>query len=75
MLDWKIDWYGGIDYGMDYGIYTNTQLCCVDITNLLIASSALYWPAFIQPPRSCRSQRSREYLISSMDALYTWLHS
>ena len=20
MLDWKKDWYGGIDYGMDYGI-------------------------------------------------------
>jgi len=31
ILDWKIDWYGGIDYGMDYGIYINTQLCCVDI--------------------------------------------
>ena len=31
MLDWKMDWYGGIDYGMDYGIYSNTQLYCVAI--------------------------------------------
>ena len=31
MLDWKKDWYGGIDYGMDYGIYSNTQLYCVAI--------------------------------------------
>jgi len=31
MLDWKMDWYGGIDYGMDYGIYSNIQLYCVAI--------------------------------------------
>ena len=55
MLDWKMDWYGGIDHGMDYGIYishSNTQLYCVAIcllTYVLIASSALYWPAFVQP--------------------------
>ena len=24
----------------------------------------MYWPVFMQAPRSCRGQRSREYLIS-----------
>jgi len=57
MLDWKMDRNGGMDYGMDYGFkkkkstfftVIDTQLYCVAIflTNLFIASSALYWPAF-----------------------------
>ena len=49
-------WYvacGGIDYGIDYGIYSNTQLyymCSYLLTNLFMASSALYWPVFMQLP-------------------------
>jgi len=32
MLDGKMDWNGGMDYGMDCGIHidSNTQLYCVD---------------------------------------------
>ena len=61
-LCWTGKWTG-MEYEMDYGIYifhSNTQLYCVAIcyTNLLIASSSLYWPAFMEPPRSCRGQRS-----------------
>ena len=66
MLDWKMDWNGGLDYEMDYGIYifhSTTQLCFV-ANQQLMASSALYWPAFMQPPQSCRGQRSHAYLIS-----------
>ena len=35
--------------------------CSYLLTNLLIASSAFYWPAFMQPPQSCRGQRSHAY--------------
>jgi len=34
VLDWKMDCNGGMDYGMDYGIYifnSNIQLYCVAI--------------------------------------------
>ena len=34
MLDWKMDWNGGLGYGMDYGIYithSNTRLYYVAI--------------------------------------------
>jgi len=44
-----MDWNGGLDYGLDYGIdifHSTTQLCFV--ANKLIASSTLYWPAFMQ---------------------------
>jgi len=43
-MDWKMDWYGGIDHGMDYGIYSKypTLLCIYSLTNLLVAHSALY---------------------------------
>ena len=41
MLDWKMDWYGGVDYGMDYGIYSNTQLYCVAICLLTMETRAM----------------------------------
>jgi len=65
MLDWKMDWNGGLVYGMDYGIFifhSTTKLCFV--ANQLMSSSTLYCPAFMQPPQSCRGQSSHAYLIS-----------
>jgi len=32
MLDWKMDWNGRMEYGVDYGIYnfhSNTQIYCL----------------------------------------------
>ena len=63
-----LDWNGGMDYAISKNNTfprNNTRLYCVAICLLTYsASSALYWPSFMQPPRSCRGQRSHAYLIS-----------
>ena len=56
MLDWTMDWYV-VWNGLPSLQQHPTRLCY-----LFIASSALYQPAFMQPPRSCRGQRSHSQL-------------
>ena len=74
-LDWKMDWNSGMNHGMDYWILKKTSnnifpwqyqslLCGCLLTNLLIFSSALYWPAFVHPPPTVFGSKSHGYLMS-----------
>jgi len=52
MMDWKM---GLVWWNRQWNVLQNLQqyqslLCSYLLTNLLIASSALHWPAFMQPP-------------------------
>jgi len=60
---------------MNYEIFSNTQLCSYLLTNLLIASSALCWLAFMQPPQSCsgKGQKKLEHSVACL--LCTKFHS
>ena len=48
--------------------HSDTQVCCLATGNPLIASSTMHWVCY---PRRLRGQRSRAYLISSIDVWYT----
>ena len=65
----------GMEYGMEYGIWNalwnwqchfySKYLYSYFLTSLkLMASSALYWVAFMEPPQSCSGQRSLACLIN-----------
>ena len=64
-MEWNMEW--NMEYGMHYGIdiFIAIPLYSYFLTSLkLMASSALYWVAFMEPPQSCSGQRSLACLIN-----------
>ena len=64
-MEWNMEW--NMEYGMHYGIeiFIAIPIYSYFLTSLkLMASSAMYWVAFKEPPQSCRGQRSLACLIN-----------
>ena len=53
-----MDWNSGMENVMGYKKNNLAVLCGYLLANLLLASSALSWCAFMHRPRSLRGQRS-----------------